>query len=423
MNEICEIVPSQKENDKINVRGYLMVQDKIRKSTYYWCCKKRKLENCRGRATTIFLDGLHYLKGFTEHHYSPQASNAEVAKSIVQIKQKVCTTRDKPVRIIQYITVRMSQEYHPYMPSSNSLHSRIKRVRRSEMPPQPQTLEEINIPDFLQFTFNGDRFLVRDFAVGEDRILLFTTQANIQHLSQAPFWMMDGTFKTVPVIFSQLYTIHAPVGGDNSRVLPLVYSLVTSKSVEIYRCLFEELLDFAIENNIDLQPSVILTDFEQASIIASRLVFPRIRNKGCFFHLGQSGWRKIQSLGLATRYGDNEQFSLMLCHLFALAFLPSDEIPEAFNALKLEMPPEADEVVKWFEEIYVHGKIRRHLRNGNTIHSDPLFPPQLWSVFDSIDETGVPRTQNIAEAWHRRWDILLGQNHVGLYTMIEQLQK
>ncbi|RGB38671.1 hypothetical protein C1646_755477 [Rhizophagus diaphanus] len=167
----------------------------------------------------------------------------------------------------------MSQEYHPYMPSSNSLRSRIKRVRRSEMPPQPQTLEEINIPDFLQFTFNGVRFLVRDFVVGEYRILLFTTQANIQHLSQAPFWMMDGTFKTVPVIFMQLYTIHAPVGGDNSRVLPLVYSLVTSKSVEIYRCLFEELLDFAIENSIDLQPSVILTDFEQASIIASRLVF------------------------------------------------------------------------------------------------------------------------------------------------------
>ncbi|RGB38672.1 hypothetical protein C1646_755478 [Rhizophagus diaphanus] len=86
------------------------------------------------------------------------------------------------------------------------------------------------------------------------------------------------------------------------------------------------------------------------------------------------------------------------------------------------MPPEADEVVKWFEEIYVHGKIRRHLRNGNTIRSDPLFPPQLWSVYDSI-ETGVPRTQNIAEAWHRRWDILLGQSHVGLYTIIEQLQK
>ena len=37
MDEICEIVPSQKENNKINVCGYLMVQDKIHKNIYYWC--------------------------------------------------------------------------------------------------------------------------------------------------------------------------------------------------------------------------------------------------------------------------------------------------------------------------------------------------------------------------------------------------
>ncbi|POG73192.1 hypothetical protein GLOIN_2v1454966, partial [Rhizophagus irregularis DAOM 181602=DAOM 197198] len=153
----------------------------------------------------------------------------------------------------------------------------------------------------------------------------------------------------------------------------------------------------------------VITDFKQASINALRHVFPNIRNKGCFFHLGQSGWRKIQSCGLATRYGNDEHFSLMLRHLFALAFLPSNEIPEAFiNTLKLEMPPEADEVVKWFEENYVYGKIRRHLRNGNTIRGAPLFPPELWSVHDSI-ETGIPRTQNIVEAWHRRWNILVGK--------------
>jgi len=27
--EICDIVPSQKENNKINVRGYLMVKERI----------------------------------------------------------------------------------------------------------------------------------------------------------------------------------------------------------------------------------------------------------------------------------------------------------------------------------------------------------------------------------------------------------
>jgi hypothetical protein len=67
----------------------------------------------------------------------------------------------------------------------------------------------------------------------------------------------------------------------------------------------------------------------------------------------------------------------MLRHLFALAFLPSNEIPEAFNTLKLEMSPEADEVVKWFEENYVHGKIHQHLRNGNTVHSAPFIPATI----------------------------------------------
>jgi hypothetical protein len=420
--EVCDIVPSQKENNKINVRGYLMVQERIRKDTYYWCCERRKLDNCKGRATTTFHNGLHYLKKFVEHDHSPQPSNAKVAETIGQIKQKARATRDKPIQIIQDITVNMSQEHHPYMPSSNALRSRIKRVKRAEMPAQPQTIEEINVPDSLCLTLNGDTFLIRDCVIGNDRILLFATQANIQRLSQASFWLMDGTFKTVPTVFRQLYTIHAPVGGENSRILPLVYSLITSKSEEIYKNLFEELIEFAAENDINLQPSTILTDFELASINASRQIFPNVENKGCFFHLGQSGWRKIQSCGLATRYGNDEQFSLMLRHLFALAFLPPQEIPEAFNILKFEMPSEATEIVQWFEDNYVHGRIRRRLRNETVIRSAPLFPPQLWSVYNS-NEMGIPRTQNNVEAWHRRWEILVGQSHIGVYRMIEELQK
>ncbi|CAG8855629.1 19902_t:CDS:1, partial [Gigaspora margarita] len=47
MDEICEIVPSQKGMDKINVRGFLMVKDKYREDTYYWCCEKRKSLECK----------------------------------------------------------------------------------------------------------------------------------------------------------------------------------------------------------------------------------------------------------------------------------------------------------------------------------------------------------------------------------------
>lgn len=58
---------------------------------------------------------------------------------------------------------------------------------------------------------------------------------------------MDGTFKTVPNIFLQMYTIHAPVGGINSRILPLVYILMSSKNQKCYEHLFQDLIE--IGNN------------------------------------------------------------------------------------------------------------------------------------------------------------------------------
>ncbi|CAB4493336.1 unnamed protein product [Rhizophagus irregularis] len=148
--------------------------------------------------------------------------------------------------------------------------------------------------------------------VGQERILLFTTRENIQHLANALFWIMDGTFKTVPTIFHQMYTIHAPVGAeDNSRILPLVYVLMTRKSEVLYRWLFENLIEFAEDNDIELKPQSIITDFELAAINVSRSKFPDTNNKGCFFHLCQNGWRQIQRCGLAIQYRNDEHFSIM----------------------------------------------------------------------------------------------------------------
>ncbi|CAG8827032.1 44213_t:CDS:2, partial [Gigaspora margarita] len=132
------------------------------------------------------------------------------------------------------------------------------------MPSQSKNLDDINIPNLLSSTLSGEDFLVRD--------------------------------STVPTIFHQLYTIHAPIGiGNNLRVLLLVYVLMTKKPEELYRALFQDLIEFAKENSISLRPTTILTDFELVAINISRIEFPNVKNKGCLFHLEQSGWRKIQN--------------------------------------------------------------------------------------------------------------------------------
>ncbi|CAG8841428.1 5224_t:CDS:1 [Gigaspora margarita] len=121
MEEICEIVPSQKGMNKINVCGYLIVKEWVQENMYYWCCEKRKSNECKGRATTAFVNNLHYLKKFNDHNYVPQASSAEVARSIASIRDRANETNDQPAQIIQNTIVNIPKEIYPYVPSQNAL--------------------------------------------------------------------------------------------------------------------------------------------------------------------------------------------------------------------------------------------------------------------------------------------------------------
>ncbi|XP_060878493.1 uncharacterized protein LOC132950896 [Metopolophium dirhodum] len=214
---------------------------------------------------------------------------------------------------------------------------------------------------------------------------------------------MDGTFKTVPSIFLQMYTIRAPVGGNNSRILPLVYVLMTSKQQLCYERLFEDLISICDDFGFDVSPKCIITDFEKAAI-----------NAAC-----QNIWRKIQSSGLATKYGENEEFSLQLRCMWSLAFLHPSDIPNAFDQLKDSLPYD---IQNNFEENYVHGKVRRKFRNGIVSRYELLFPPSFWSIHFN-HENNIPRTQNKVEAWHKRWKVLVGADHVGVYRIIAEIRK
>ena len=173
-------------------------------------------------------------------------------------------------------------------------------------------------------TLDESDFLVRDSAVGEERVLLFTTIANVRYLEQSVFWIMDGTFKTVPNLFMQLYTIHGRIGGnENSRLVPLVYSLMSRKTEACYRRLFQDLIDYSDEHGANLQPRFILTDFEQAAINAAQAEFQGVQSKGCHFHLAQNVYRKVQAFGLSVRYGTDEDFSLLIRQIAATCVFAS----------------------------------------------------------------------------------------------------
>jgi len=300
-SNICEVVFSAHNKNKINVHGFLMVKDRNRKYKYYWRCKKYKSLQCPGRATTILIEDQHHLHNITNHNHAAEANRVNVAKTIKVLKERAQQTNDQPIQIIQNVITNSSQEIFPYLPSRDALRQSIKRIRRIDSPAEPQSLEDLVIPENWKKTLSGSDFLVRDSTIGNERVLIFTTSTNINYLSQSPFWICDGTFKVVPTIFRQLYTVHGCIGGDeNSRIMPLVYVLMSSKSEECYQTLFQDLIDFGDEHSIDLQPQFIITDFEIATIKAIRAEFHEVQNKGCHFHLCQNIYRKVQAFGLTT---------------------------------------------------------------------------------------------------------------------------
>ena len=109
-------------------------------------------------------------------------------------------------------------------------------------------------------------------------------------------WLIDGTFKTSPALFYQLYTIHGVHGGV---VVPFVYVYMPGKSEELYTELFT-----AVRNKTYGEPEIIISDFEKAAINAAKNVFPATEFFGCLFHLTQNIFRHIQQTPeVLARYG------------------------------------------------------------------------------------------------------------------------
>ncbi|XP_040072635.1 uncharacterized protein LOC115320242 [Ixodes scapularis] len=78
---------------------------------------------------------------------------------------------------------------------------------------------------------------------------------------------------------------------------------------------------------------VVYSDFEIAAMNAVQDLIPSARIQGCLFHLSQSVYRRVCASGLQSTYNTQEDFAVLMRMFPSLAFLPTAEIPEAFQDL------------------------------------------------------------------------------------------
>ena len=432
-------VDSQKGKGKLVADGYVYTHERSRGVNHYFRCENRG--SCQARGTLKGVTRFDQENGtFTptkEHNHAKDESRFDVLEAIAAMREAATLPGSGPSSIVQHYRTKIPVKTAPNLPTEDALTQMIRRERKKLFPAQPQTVRSITIPEFLKTTIDqGDRFLLLDTGeewedtdeeqdTDDERIIVFCSDLNLKYLAGSAFWGMDGTFKTAPLLFKQIFTIHAHVQGD---IVPLVYAFLPQERQKTYALLFRELVSAAATAEVTLQPQFIMTDFELATIRALQEVFPQASVRCCLFHLAQSIHRKVQTTGLMEDYENDDEFRLSIKMLSALSFYPAEEIPTVYEELRNDAPARARNLYKYFEETYVLGRPllakrgKGRPKKGGPPRHPPRFPPELWSVSDLI-EANFPRTNNSLESWHRRFEAVVGKYHANIYVIIEEFRK
>lgn len=177
--------------------------------------------------------------------------------------------------------------------------------------------------------------MLADFYDGKNRILLFATARNKEELSRTRHLYCDGTFKSAPKPFLQVYSIHGDIDGI---VKPLAYAMLLNKEQSTYTILFN-LLKSAIPGGMFLD--YFSSDFEEAAVRAVLSVFPKITIIGCYFHYKKALKKRGKELGLESSI---QRKHVALCTV--LPYLPPEHLVEAWLYIMSDSPS-AENVTKF----------------------------------------------------------------------------
>lgn len=174
-----------------------------------------------------------------------------------------------------------------------------------------------------------------------------------------------------------------------------------------------------------------MSDFVLGILKACEKVYPQADVRYCFFHLGQSLYRHrhIQKEGLQRTYNDDQDRRIKKhTHMvLSLAFVPIADVPTAFRKLSQAWREEDDfkPIMKYFHTFYVNGtpgRTRTAAAGSSRASVPPRYSPRIWNQYDAALRK-QHRTNNVSEAWHNRFQVVVGRHHPDLFSALKELQK
>jgi len=131
--------------------------------------------------------------------------------------------------------------------------------------------------------------------------LVFTTDGQLELLRSAHVIYIDATFRVVPSLYHQLFTIFVP---HADYAFPVCFAPMTRKTTALYEAVMRKVQELQPQ----FQPTRVIADFEEAPAAAVRNVFGNnVVVSGCWFHYDQALIKRLRKLGLTDAYRHDEE--------------------------------------------------------------------------------------------------------------------
>lgn len=403
---------SNKGGQTIIYKGFEFVRHReTATGTIHWRCAKFRTLRCR---SLLHTRDNNIIREPSDHCHANRTFEAAAHKVANQMKMEMSHPGATARSVIADNLVNVSDGIKICLPKKSSLTRRLngsKAKTLGNVPANPNN-KNFEIPEKYA------NWIIHDSGADDpERIILIGHKTLLDLLVVNDFWLADGTFKVVPEIYYQLYSIH--VQYESGIALPCLLALLPGKEERIY----VKMLNMLLEKIPQARPRKILTDFETAAMKAFRTVFENIEIGGCFFHLSQSILRKVNECGLKSLYESNQSFAIHIKMLLSLALIPEEEVLELFLEVADlfsdldEYNEQMEQILLYFERTYVRG---RQLRNGT--YKPPLFNISIWNHSQSAANC-IARTTNCIEGWHYGLQSLFQCSHPTVWKFLDNIVK
>lgn len=398
-------------------RSFEYVKEKDNVSgTVSWRCRSYHNLKCKARLVTCGSTVVSNRQ--PDHNHSGNIASSHARKAVGDMKLKMTELGATPSAVQASVMSQVADNVLMALPNRTAVSLCLRRHKRKVTSVASGGRPLPAVPTDLLFDIPEEfaDVIVFDSGLDENRLILISCPELLDALARASLWLADGTFKVVPTLFFQLYSIHFDFG--NGVCPAAVYCLLTNKSAATYTRLHDELRNLIPT----AAPGSVLVDFERAAINTFSTAYPTAQVSGCYFHLCQSVVRKVNEVGLKSDYENNDEVRVFVRCLPALAFIPPQDVIEAFERLVEAMPQgidHLDELVTFFEHTYIRG---RRLRGRGDNYGPALFPVEVWNQH-AAGVDGIARTTNSVEGWHHGLQSLFQCHHPTLWNFLSGIKQ